>query len=333
MPSPLLDALQGRTPERLPVWLMRQAGRYLPEYRALRDEAGGFWHMATTPDIATEITLQPIERFDFDAAVIFSDILVVPYALGQEVRFLDTIGPVLGPLPPVLRYDSSRISCVYTSIKQVRGALSQDKAVIGFAGAPWTLACYMLGGRGGKDFMEARAGAWRDTPEFQALMDTLTQAVATHLVAQAHAGADVLQLFDSWAFLAPNLARWVTAPARAIVQRVRAQAPGVPIIGFPRGLSPAGYADYVQAVQPDGISLDERTSSVWAAEHIQPHCAVQGNLDPACLLAGGPALRAEVQRIVHDLSRGPHIMNLGHGVHKDTPPDHVHALIRAAREF
>lgn len=332
MAQPLLDALQRRTPSRLPIWLMRQAGRYLPEYRSTRDKAGGFWNMVTTPDLATEITLQPLTRFDLDAAVIFSDILMIPYALGQNVTFVDSVGPVLGPLPSVSQYHPDCLACVYAAIGQVRAALPQDKSVIGFAGAPWTLACYMLGGQGGKEFMEARAAAWRNAPEFRALMDILTQAVADHLVAQARAGADVLQLFDSWAALAPDWARWVMAPAREIVQRVRAQVPDVPIIGFPRGLPTLAYADYVQAVEPDGVCVDERIPSPWLAKNIQPHCAVQGNLDPACLLAGGQGLCTEVQRIVRDLSAGPHIMNLGHGVHKDTPPDHIHTLIHAARQ-
>lgn len=323
----LLRALRGERLDAPPLWLMRQAGRYLPEYRALRAKAGGFWAMASDPVLASEVTLQPVRRFGLDAAILFSDILVAPYALGQDVAFHEGQGPVLGPVPPSLDFDLSRIDFVYDTIRRVRDALPADKALIGFAGGPWTLACYMLSGRGG-DFMPARAAAWRG--EIGPLMAALVETTAGHLVEQARVGADALQIFESWAGLCPDVPRWVVEPTRAVVERVRAAAPDTPIIGFPRGLT-QGWATYAQTTGVDALGLDERVDAAWAAEHLQPRWPVQGNLDPACLLAGGRALDAEVRRIRAALSGGPFVFNLGHGVHKHTPPEHIHALISVLR--
>lgn len=310
---------------------MRQAGRYLPEYRAVREKAGGFWAMARDPALVTEITIQPLARFDLDAAIIFSDILTVPHAMGQHVEFQESVGPVLGPLPDTLSFAIDRLECVYEAVSRTRKALPADKALIGFAGAPWTVACYMFCGRGGGEFMEARRVFWAEPDRAQRVIDALVDTTAKHLIAQAQAGADVLQIFESWAGLAPDLARWVIAPTKAIVARVRAACPDVPIIGFPRGLSHR-HLDYAQTTGITALGLDERMDLTWAAQNLQPNLLVQGNLDPACLLAGGAALGAEVQRIKRALSGGPYIFNLGHGVDRHTPPGHVQVLIDAVRD-
>lgn len=310
---------------------MRQAGRYLPEYRALRDKAGSFWALASNPLLATEITLQPITRFDLDAAIIFSDILTIPYALGQDVTFTEGHGPVLGPLPNPLQKTHS-LDFVYEAIERVRTALPRDKALIGFAGGPWTLACYMLSGGAG-DFMPARTFFYEHSDKAQRLLETVAHTVADHLIAQARAGADALQIFESHAGLVPScaLADRIYAPTRLIVDKVRSECPHVPLIGFPRGLADSCLLDYVKQTGVSVLSLDERTDITWAAQNLGPHLPLQGNLDPACLLAGGPALTREALRIMRTCKDVPFIFNLGHGVHKDTPPKHIEALVQTVR--
>jgi uroporphyrinogen decarboxylase len=321
-----------------PVWLMRQAGRYLPEYQEARKKAGSFWTMCMTPELATEVTLQPIRRFGFDAAILFSDILVVPFALGQDVRFEDGVGPRLQPLGATsdLSRDeaqwAAKLAPVYEAMARTRAGLAADKALIGFAGAPWTLASYMIEGHGTSDQKSARLFGYSRPAEFAALLDLLADVVAWHLVRQIEAGADVVQIFDSWAGGLPlqQFREWVVAPTTRIVQTVRAQHANARIIGFPRATTQAGYEAYL-ATGVDAISIDTATSMRWAAETLGGRVVVQGNLDPIVLIAGGDALRRAVDEI-RDATRGvPFIFNLGHGILPETPIAHVEQMLARIR--
>lgn len=336
--KPLLQALAGKVQSPPPFWLMRQAGRYLPEYRELRASAGGFLDLCLTPDLAAEATLQPIRRFGMDAAILFSDILVVPLALGQEVDFREGEGPVLAPVRQAAdlaaldpRHIRPRLSPVYEAIGRVRRALPAKTALIGFAGAPWTLATYMVEGGTSRDFAEVRAFA--ADPEFERLVALLVESVAAHLIAQIDAGAEAVQVFDSWAGLlsGADFRRLVIAPTAEIVRRVKAKHPLIPIIGFPRGVG-EHYPTYVRQTGVDAVSLDQNVDVSWAAREIQPLCPVQGNLDPQILVAGGERLRADVRTILAAFAKRPFVFNLGHGVVPETPVEHVAelaALIRA----
>lgn len=326
----ITDTLLGKKTNRVPIWLMRQAGRYLPEYRNIRSKMNGFLDMASTPNIASEITLQPIERFDFDAAIIFSDILVIPQALGQNLDFHDGIGPILGDIPMELKLDEEKLDCVYEAINLTRKHLSKDKALIGFAGAPWTIACYMLCGKSkDKEFMPARKFFWENPQQAEKLINTLIDSISIHLINQVKAGANVLQIFESWAGLSPSQ-KWIIEPTKEIVKRVRSVFPDIPIIGFPKG---AGllYENYVALTGVDAVSLDFSVKTKWAALHLKT--PIQGNLDPACLLAGGDALERQTNKILQDFSGKNLIFNLGHGVHKETPPEHVEKLVQTVRSF
>ncbi len=322
-----------------PVWLMRQAGRYLPEYQATRKKAGSFWTMCMTPDLAEEVTLQPIRRFDLDAAILFSDILVIPHALGQGVRFEDGIGPVVDPLPPLAELDlnedhwAEKLDPVYEALARVRGALACDKAMIGFAGAPWTLAAYMIEGHGTKDQASARLFAYRNPVLFSSLLDILSHAVAQHLIAQLKAGADVVQIFDSWAGGLPerSFAEWVIAPTRHVVTEVRAAFPKARIIGFPRQATQVGLERYVAQTGVDGVSIDTGTSMEWAASALGKAAILQGNLDPMALVTGGAVLDRAVDDILHATVNTPFIFNLGHGVVPQTPPEHVAHVVSRIR--
>ncbi|MGN6514468.1 MAG: uroporphyrinogen decarboxylase [Rhizomicrobium sp.] len=333
----LIAVLEGKTISPPPVWLMRQAGRYLPEYRALRAKAGSFWTMCNDPEMAAEITLQPIRRFEFDAAIIFSDILTVPYALGRTVTFEENVGPRLDALSAVddLERDpavwKTKLVPAYETLRRVRTALSDDTALLGFAGAPWTLATYMAAGRGGDEQKAAKLWGYRDPRSFDALLDVLGDCVAAHLIAQLDAGADAVQIFDSWAggLPADAFARWVIAPTRRIVQKVRAAKPDAKIIGFPRAATLQGYESYAAETGIDAISVDTAAPVDWMSTLGLP---VQGNLDPILLIGGGDALARAVDRIVDAMRGRPFIFNLGHGVLQETPPEHVAALVAQLRK-
>lgn len=340
--KPLLAALSGEVRDRPPVWLMRQAGRYLPEYRALRKEARSFLEFCYTPDLAVEVTLQPIRRYGFDAAILFSDILVVPDALGAEVWFVEGEGPRLTPIRDrggLAALDPSRqrghLSPVYEAVRRLRAELPPEVALIGFGGAPWTLAAYMVEGRGSKEtagFAAAR-GLARDEPAlFGGLIDLLTHAIEDHLVAQVEAGAEAVQLFDSWAGIldAEGFGRWCIEPTRAIVAGFRRRCPGVPVIAFPREAGEAGYARYAAEVPADAIGIDTGLPMAWAARNLRPgsRLCLQGNLDPRALLGPVDALLAEADRIVAAAAGRPHVFNLGHGVVPETPPEAVAALVK-----
>jgi uroporphyrinogen decarboxylase len=329
-----LEVLGGETKNPPPIWMMRQAGRYLPEYRATRAEAGSFLDLCATPRLAAEVTLQPIRRFDFDAAIIFSDILVVVMALGHGVRFDE--GPKLEPLTTADTLDSNpqnwtkAFAPVYEALGLVRGNLEPSKALLGFAGAPWTLATYLAGG-GNDEQKNAKLWAYRDPQGFGRLIDLLSACVATHLTGQIKAGADAVQIFDSWAAgLPPDLfERWVVQPTADVVRRVREAIPSARIIGFPRGASQSGLEHYAQATGVNAISLDGSVSLDWAAGKLET--VLQGNLDPLALVAGGEALRRGVAGILQATRTVPFIFNLGHGILPPTPIEHVHELVKLVR--
>jgi uroporphyrinogen decarboxylase len=337
--SAILDVLERNHVRPPPMWLMRQAGRYLPEYRALRKKAGSFWTMCMTPELAVEVTLQPIRRFDFDAAILFSDILVVPYALGQAVRFEEGHGPVLDAftgLHQLIRNEDAwleKLAPVYQAMRRTRDALAPDKALIGFAGAPWTLAAYMLEGKGSPDQRAAKLAAYRDPAQFAQLLELLADAVAFHLVRQFEAGAEVVQIFDSWAGGLPEkeFFDWVVVPNAHVVAAVRRQIPQAKIIGFPRAATQTGYESYATQTGVNAVSIDTACSMRWAVSALGSRHALQGNLDPIALIAGGDALNEAVDRILETTRQTPFIFNLGHGVLPETPLDHVAQLIGRVR--
>lgn len=337
--KPFLAALKGVAAERPPFWLMRQAGRYLPEYRELRAKAGGFLDMCYNPDFAVEVTLQPLRRYGMDAAILFSDILVTPHAMGQPLTFTEGEGPKLEPVRCVddlkrLSLDKlhDRLAPVYETVNRLSTAIPNTTALIGFAGSPWTIACYMVEGGGSKEFIHVKRWAYGDPTGFQKLIDLIVEATISYLLKQAEAGAEALQLFDSWAGVLPagEFRRWVIAPTRRIVDAVKAVHPDLPIIGFPRG---AGfcYEAYVQESGVDAVGLDTTVPAAWAAEHLQPLKPVQGNLDPIHLVAGGGAMRAAAGEIMRAFAGRPYIFNLGHGVVPSTPPEHVAQLAALIR--
>lgn len=339
MAKSLLRVLAGERLEPPPVWLMRQAGRYLPEYREVRAKAGGFLDLCYQPALAVEVTLQPIRRFGFDAAILFSDILVVPDGLGQAVSFREGDGPRLDPVrtaADLARLDPGRVSRhlapVYETVAGIRTALPDDVALIGFAGAPWTVATYMVEGASSRDFLEAKGWLYRDPGSFQSLVDLLVEATAVHLIAQIDAGADVVQLFDTWAGVLPEaqFRTFVIEPTRAIVSMVRAAHADVPIVGFPRGAGPL-YREYLLETGVTAVSLDTGVPLAWAAEQLQSVAPVQGSLDPVALVAGGVPLRQAVERICSGFGGGPHVFNLGHGILPVTPLEHVAVLVELVR--
>jgi len=320
-----------------PIWLMRQAGRYLPEYRALRETKGGFLDLATDPQAAAEITLQPIRRFGMDGAILFSDILMVPWALGQELRFEAGEGPRLSP-PLVdqtlaaLRETPERLAPVYETVRRVQTGLPPETTFLGFAGSPWTVATYMVAGQGSRDQGETRRLAYRDPVAFGAIIDAIAAMTVDYLSKQIEAGVEAVQLFDSWAGSLPpvQFERWVIAPTAAIVRDLRQRHPGVPIIGFPKGAG-GKLAAYARETGVDAIGLDETVDPGWANGMLPAGLPVQGNLDPLALIAGGEALDAAVDRILDALADRPHVFNLGHGILPDTPIAHVERLLARVR--
>jgi uroporphyrinogen decarboxylase len=337
--KPLLEVLDGKRQKVPPVWMMRQAGRYLPEYRALRAKAGSFLDLCFTSEYAAEVTLQPIRRFRFDAAILFSDILVVPYALGRRVTFEAGEGPRLDPIEDgaaiaVMRseMDQAALAPIYETIARVKGALDPDIALLGFCGAPWTVATYMIAGRGTPDQAPARLFAYSRPENFARLIDILVEASVTYLVQQFKAGVDAVQLFDTWAGVLPpaELERWCTAPAHRIVEQVRAQVPGARIIGFPRGAG-TSLGAYLHSVPVNAISLDWTEDPAVMRNEIPQNVAVQGNLDPLALLAGGAALDRAVDDVLAAFADHPHIFNLGHGILPETPIAHVEQMLKRVR--
>ena len=335
--KPLLDVLNGALLDTPPMWLMRQAGRYLPEYRALRAEKGGFLELAYDSDCACEITLQPIRRFAFDGAILFSDILVIPHAMGQDLWFEAGEGPRLAPklfesnwrdLVP----QPQRLDPIYETVRKVKAALPETTTFLGFAGSPWTVATYMVSGQGSKDHADARTMAYTQPEEFGALIDAIVANTIDYLSKQIQAGVDAVQLFDSWAgSLSPaQFDRWVIAPNAAIVTALKKLHPDTPIIGFPKGAG-AKLLDYANGVGADAIGIDETIDPVWAHANLPEGLSVQGNLDPMALLAGGEPLEQAIARIRTAFAGRPHIFNLGHGISQFTPIAHVEKLISLVR--
>ena len=339
--KPLLAALRGDAQHPPPLWLMRQAGRYLPEYRALRAKAGSFLDLCYNPALAVEATLQPVRRFSLDGIILFSDILVVAEALGVKLWFEEGEGPRLEPVPEdglLPEFDTARQRChlapVYEAMERVVAETPAGATVLGFAGAPWTLTTYMVGGGRSRDFAAVKGWAYRDPESFGRLIETVREAVSAHLIAQLDAGADAVQVFDSWAGALPEneFARWSIEPVRRIVTEVKAAHPAAPIIGYPRGVGVA-FERFAAETGVDAVSIDSTIPPVWAAARLQPHCTVQGNLDPVALLAGGDALRHAANRILDALSHGPFVFNLGEGVLPRTPLEHVAELCDLVRSW
>ncbi|UUX52192.1 uroporphyrinogen decarboxylase [Nisaea acidiphila] len=337
--KPILKALAGQVSDIPPIWLMRQAGRYLPEYREVRKQAGSFVDLCLNPEMAAEVTLQPIRRFGMDGAILFSDILIVPYGLGQPLKFVEGRGPVLDPVKDrqaLSRLDlaglTKRVGNVYETVSRVREALPAETTLIGFSGSPWTVITYMVEGGSSKDYAATKQWAYSDPEGFQALIDIVVEGTITYLLGQAKAGAEVLKLFDSWAgVLSPRLFRMaVLEPTKRIVSAVKSAYPDLPVIGFPRAAG-ANYLDYIAETGVDAVAVDTAMPIRWAVENIQSKMPIQGNLDPIALLAGGAGLEQEVKSILDVAAAGPFIFNLGHGILPTTPIEHVEQLLRHVR--
>lgn len=341
----MLKVLAGMPASPPPVWLMRQAGRYLPEYRATRSEAGGFLDLCYTPDFAVEVTLQPIQRYGFDAAILFSDILVVCDALGQPLKFVEGEGPVLEPVATseeIARLDpgktGQKFSLVCETVNRLRSELPSETTLIGFCGAPWTVATYMVGGRGSPDQAAARLLAYRDPETFKRLIDLLVDVSVDYLSQQIAAGADVIQIFDSWAGSLPDDAfeRWVIEPTKRMTAALESRHPGVPIIGFPRGAG-VNAGKFVRETGVDGIScgtsepLEAMRALAGARGNDAGAVAIQGNFDPLLLVSGGDALDRRVDDILEAMDGVPFIFNLGHGIVPQTPPENVARLVERVR--
>lgn len=331
--KPLLTVLGGERLDPPPLWLMRQAGRYLPEYRQLREETGSFLELVYDSAAAAEVTVQPLERFDLDAAILFSDILIVPFAIGQNLIFVAGEGPRL--TPPLASADLDRLAAfparldpIYKTVGKVKARLSPDVALIGFAGAPWTVATYMIAGEGSRDQSESRRLAYADPERFEAIIDRIEQVTLDYLCGQVDAGAEAVQLFDSWAgSLSPKqFEQWVIAPTARLVGKLKDRHPDVPVIGFPKGAGGKLRA-YATETGVDAIGVDETVDPVWADGELPDGLPVQGNLDPLALVAGGDQMRDAVRQILDAFSGRPHIFNLGHGILPDTPVEHVGQLV------
>ena len=337
MPGILLDTLRGQITKKRPVWLMRQAGRYLPEYRALRAEKGGFLALVYDSQAAAEITLQPIRRFGFDGAILFSDILIVPHALGQDLQFLAGEGPHLSPrlvdtALSALTPAPEHFRPVWDTVRLTRAQLGPDKTMLGFIGSPWTVATYMVAGEGSKDHHLARSMGYRDPVAFGAIIDAIVDSSLVYLSGQIEAGAEAVQLFDSWSgSLSPQqFERWVVAPTARIVAAIREKHPDVPIIGFPKGAG-AKLPAYARETGVDAVGVDETQEPEWVHASLPPDLPVQGNLDPLLLIAGGDALDAAARRVLNAFRGRPHVFNLGHGIDQTTPIENVQRLLDLVR--
>jgi len=336
----ILKALAGETQAVPPIWMMRQAGRYLPEYRATRAQAGDFLSLCYNSDLAAEVTLQPIRRYGFDAAILFADILLLPQALGADLWFVTGEGPrlstittpeQLAQLKPVDEIDAT-LNPVYETVRILARELPRETTLIGFAGAPWTVATYMIAGRGTKDQGPAHALKAENRPLFEALLARITEATIEYLSRQIDAGAEVVKIFDSWAgsLKGDDFQRYAVAPAAQIIAALKTRHPGTPIIAFPREAGD-GYIGFGKQTGADCVAVDDSVSAEWVAQHVQPDGCVQGNLKSSHMVTGGQTLIDETQRIVRALSNGPHIFNLGHGITPDADPDNVQRMIDAVR--
>ena len=337
--KPLLNVLNGRRQKIPPVWMMRQAGRYLPEYRATREKAGSILNLCFNPELAAEVTLQPIRRFGFDAAILFSDILVIPYALGRRLEFVTGEGPKLDPIedPQTAQairreVDHGVLGPIYETIQRVKADLPADVTFLGFCGAPWTVATYMIAGRGTPDQEPARLFAYRHPDVFNDLIQTLVKASSEYLIAQFKAGVDAVQIFDTWAGILPpeEFARWCIAPVRQIILNVRDEIPNAKIIAFPRGAGSA-LERYTRELPIDAVGLDWMIDKTFARERVQSIKPIQGNLDPVALIAGGRALDESIDAVMRAFSDGPFIFNLGHGITPQTPIAHVEQMLKRVR--
>ncbi|QDL91406.1 uroporphyrinogen decarboxylase [Paroceanicella profunda] len=336
----LLAALKGEVQAVPPVWMMRQAGRYLPEYRETRARAGSFLDLCYAPDLAAEVTLQPIRRYGFDAAILFADILLIPQALGADLWFVTGEGPRLAPTDTAEGVAALRapeavhetLAPVYETLRILKGALPAETTLIGFAGAPWTVATYMIAGRGTPDQAPARRLMYSQPEVFDALMDRITEATAEYLIAQVDAGAEVVKLFDSWSGALPGalFRRYAIEPALRILARLRARHPHVPVIGFPRGAG-GNYASFARETGCEGLAIDTSVDPAWAAKHLSPLACVQGNLDPILMVLGGAALERGTRTLLEAFAGKPHIFNLGHGITPDADPAHVEQMLRVIR--
>jgi uroporphyrinogen decarboxylase len=332
--KPLLAVLRGERRDPPPMWMMRQAGRYLPEYREMRREKGSFLNLVYDPEAAAEITLQPLRRFpQLDAAILFSDILIVPFAIGQNLTFVTGEGPRLTPPLATSALDQlelvpGRLEPIFDTVARVKAALAPGKALIGFAGSPWTVATYMVAGQGSRDQSETRRLAYADSQRFGAIIQRIEAVTIDYLSRQVEAGADAVQLFDSWAgSLSPNqFEQWVIAPTARLVAALKQRHPNVPVIGFPKGAG-GKLAAYARETGVDAIGIDETVDPLWAAAALPENLPVQGNLDPLALIAGGAELDHSVRRVLDAFAARPHIFNLGHGILQDTPIEHVERLI------
>ncbi|MDX2482966.1 MAG: uroporphyrinogen decarboxylase [Pseudodonghicola sp.] len=337
----LLRALAGEVLEVPPIWMMRQAGRYLPEYRATRGKAGDFLSLCYTPDLAAEVSLQPIRRYGFDAAILFADILLVPQALGADLWFVTGEGPRLSTITEQADFDAlkpadaihDKLAPVYETVRILARDLSDETTLIGFAGAPWTVATYMVAGRGTPAQAPAHALREGNVALFEALLGRITEATIEYLSAQIDAGAEVVKLFDSWAGSLKGEAfdKYALAPCREITQALKARHPGIPVIGFPRGAEEK-YLGFAKATGVDCVALDQSVDADWAAANVQVDGCVQGNLAPEHMVTGGQALVDETRRIVKAFSNGPHIFNLGHGITPDADPENVQLMVDTVRD-
>lgn len=335
--KPLLAVLRGERRDPVPMWLMRQAGRYLPEYRQLREEKGSFLNLVYDSDAATDITLQPLDRFAFDGAILFSDILIVPFAIGQNLTFIAGEGPRLTPPLQSAGLDGltpfpARLDPIYETVRKVKSRLAANVALIGFAGAPWTVATYMIAGQGSRDQVESRRLAYADPGRIETIIKRIEEVTFDYLCGQADAGAEALQLFDSWSgSLSPSqFEDLVIAPTARLVARLKQRYPDVPVIGFPKGAG-GKLAAYARETGVDATGLDETVEPGWAARELPDDIVIQGNLDPLALLAGGEALEKAVRRILSEFAGRPHVFNLGHGISKETPIAHVERLLELVR--
>ena len=340
MTKTILRALAGETLPVPPIWMMRQAGRYLPEYRATRAKAGDFLSLCYTPDLAAEVTLQPIRRYGFDAAILFADILLLPQALGADLWFVTGEGPRLSTITTAAELAALKpkdaihetLAPVYETVRILAQELPKDTTLIGFAGAPWTVATYMIAGRGTPDQGPAHALKAADRTTFAALIDLLTEATIDYLSAQVEAGAEVVKLFDSWAgsLKGADFDDFALKPAKRIIEGLKARHPGLPVIAFPREAGER-YVGFAKVTGADCVAIDNSVSAEWAAANVQRDGCVQGNLDPSLLVTGGDKLIAETRRVREAFANGPHIFNLGHGITPEADPENVARMIAAIR--